>query len=112
MAERDRNVRGSQRNVASREETYNQRWQSMGLNVVGCQVTWIQHPRSVTDTLIDREITQQDITELECEDINDQNPTACYGLGCSDCHGCWEHSVNVASLLCFRTKLSIAFVIL
>ena len=96
MAELDRNVRGFQQNVASREETYNQLWQSMGLNVAGYRVTWIQHPWSVMDTLIDCEKTQQDITELECEDIDDQNSTARYGLGCSDCCGCWEHSVNVA----------------
>ena len=57
VAELDGNVtknERSQQNAASREVTYNQPWQTVGLNVVRRGLSGIQHPQSVTDTLIDR----------------------------------------------------------
>ena len=95
MAELDRNVttfERSQQNVSSREETYNQPWQTVGLNAVRRRVCGIQHPRYVTDTLIEREKTKRDLTEHVCEDKNDQTLRTRYVLGYRDCHGCLEHS--------------------
>ena len=68
----------------------------MGLKVVRRGLSGIQYPRSVTDTLIDRERTQRDVTELEYEDNNYQKTKASYVSGCRDCRDCRELRVNEA----------------
>ena len=53
-------------------------------------------PRPVTDTVVNREKTWQDVTKLESRDKIGLNPTAHYVSGKRGCRGRREHSVNVA----------------